>query len=219
MNTATKIQLSTLETELIQNKEWILTKRSIIEKVYHLFGITLESYKKIVTSEDLSFAGETTGKISKGENYHGLPYVILDYPGIFTKENIFAIRTMFWWGNFFSISLHLSGTFFRLQNDFSKSLQYLQEKYFFVCNNENQWQHTFDSSNYIAASKLSDDEFNRILEKKFFKISKKIEVNRWNDVPNFLEKTFSEMIKFVQVSFPGDETNPLPGFPKAGSGL
>ena len=53
---------------------------------------------------------QSTPKIAKGENYLQLPYVLLDYPRCFDKENIFAIRTMFWWGNFFSITLHLSGS-------------------------------------------------------------------------------------------------------------
>ena len=41
-------------------------------------------------------------------------------PAVFSKENIFAIRTMFWWGNFFSISLHVSGKYFKTEIDFSK---------------------------------------------------------------------------------------------------
>ena len=50
-------------------------------------------------------------KISKGENYKGLPWLVLDYPRYFNKEDIFAIRTLFWWGNFFSITLHISGKY------------------------------------------------------------------------------------------------------------
>ena len=50
-------------------------------------------------------------KISRGENYNGLPYVMLDYPRCFGKEDVFAMRTMFWWGNFFSITWHLKGKY------------------------------------------------------------------------------------------------------------
>ena len=34
---------------------------------------------------------------------------MLDYPALFKKDEIFALRTMFWWGNFMSITLLLSG--------------------------------------------------------------------------------------------------------------
>lgn len=140
MNTAAKIHFSKLETELIKNKEWILTKHSIINKVYQLFGEMHEIYKQISEQEKIllpSFYKNTGGKISKGENYRGLPFVILDHPALFSKENIFAVRTMFWWGNFFSISLHVSGKIFQINKNFSNLLAYLHEKNFYVCVNEN----------------------------------------------------------------------------------
>ncbi|MEO7120099.1 MAG: hypothetical protein ABIY62_03325, partial [Ginsengibacter sp.] len=192
MNIEAKIHLSSLETELMQNKEWILTKRSIIEKVCHLFGNMHHVYKEILQNENLPaglFSEDTSGKISKGENYLGLPYVILDYPAVFNKENVFAIRTMFWWGNFFSISLHLAGKSLLTHNGFLKSFFYLKEKDFFICINENQWEHNFESNNFIHASKLKAINKKQIFERNFLKISKKIALNCWDDTPEFLEKT------------------------------
>ena len=52
-------------------------------------------------------------KISKGEKYKGLPWVMLDYPRIFGKEDIMAIGTRFWWGHYFSVTLHLKGGYLR----------------------------------------------------------------------------------------------------------
>lgn len=222
MNKVPKIHLSTLERELMQNKEWILTKRSVIQKVYELFGDMHNVYKEICMDAQFSipdFAENSSAKISKGENYEGLPYVIMDYPASFSRENIFAIRTMFWWGNFFSMSLHLSGKNFHLKSGFGRSLPYLEEKDFFICVNESQWQHTFHPSNYSSVSLLDDKKKYEILEKDFFKISKKIELREWDNVPEFLEKTFKEIIEFVQLSFPGDGKDLLPVSPKDGSGL
>src|SRR5690606_37500006 len=45
----------------------------------------------------------------RGENYKGLPYVVLDYPRLMTKDEILNIRLLFWWGHYYSISLHLAG--------------------------------------------------------------------------------------------------------------
>lgn len=50
-------------------------------------------------------------KVSRGENYRGLPWVMLDFPRVFGRADVFAIRTMFWWGHGFNITLHLKGTF------------------------------------------------------------------------------------------------------------
>src|SRR5258705_2608323 len=98
MDMVTKIRLSKLEKEIIENKEWILTKHTIINKVYKLFGELNEIYKQVSAEEQVfpELYKNAGGKISRGENYEGLPYVMLDYPALFSKENIFAIRTLFW---------------------------------------------------------------------------------------------------------------------------
>ena len=48
-------------------------------------------------------------KISKGEKYNDLPYVVLDFPAFFAKTGVFALRSFFLWGRGFVISLHISG--------------------------------------------------------------------------------------------------------------
>ncbi len=222
MNTETKIHLSKLETELVQNREWILTKHVIINKVYQLFGELLITYKETSrqqTHSIVDFYKHSGGKISKGENYQGLPYVILDYPASFIKENIFAIRTFFWWGNFFSISLHLSGRKILVERDFSKIFSFLNENNFYICINENEWQHNFEPDNYIRISDLSQNSLKEIFKKDFFKISKKLELNKWDEAPEFLKGSFEEIIEFLKISFPAGEKDPSPGFPIAGSGL
>ncbi|MEI9808974.1 MAG: hypothetical protein WDO16_14545 [Bacteroidota bacterium] len=73
-------------------------------------------------------------KISKGENYKGLPYLVLDYPRYFEKDNHFAVRSMFWWGNFFSSTLHLSGIYKKKYTSaIEASFTQLQENDFFIC--------------------------------------------------------------------------------------
>ena len=114
MNSFSKILLSADELQLVNNTDWILTKRKIMHKVTGLLGDISEHQKLMVENESNWLPGEvvqSTPKIAKGENYLQLPYMLLDYPRCFNDGNIFAVRTMFWWGNFFSITLHLSGTY------------------------------------------------------------------------------------------------------------
>ncbi len=91
---------------------WILTKNSVVRKVVELFGDLSGEWRGILPGEG---AGRAWGdpRISKGEQYKGLPWVMLDYPRIFGKEDILAIRTMFWWGHYFSVTLHLKGSYLR----------------------------------------------------------------------------------------------------------
>ncbi len=56
------------------------------------------------------------GKIHRGENYQGLPWLALDFPACYTKEKICAFRVFFWWGKGFSTSLVMN------ENDWSRAI-------------------------------------------------------------------------------------------------
>lgn len=208
MSEEAKIHLSAFEIELVNNTQWIFTKQIIIDKIYDLFGQLHDDYKRIVALEKEFLPTEFQkpgGKIAKGERYNGLPYIILDYPAIFSKENILAVRTMFWWGNFFSISLHLSGEYYKYLNDISECLVFLKQKSFFVCVNENEWEHDFHSSNFIDINELDEKQKESMKKKRFFKFSKKIELEKWETIPFFLEQAFKEIIIFLKINFPNGE--------------
>lgn len=49
------------------------------------------------------------GHLAGGENYRGLPYVVLDFPRYFTRDEFLTMRTMFWWGHYVVFSLVLKG--------------------------------------------------------------------------------------------------------------
>jgi hypothetical protein len=114
-----KIQLSAEELSLVQNAGWLLTKNTIIEKVFALFGDVAHQMRDNFAAGEGIIPAEVlvpSPKISKGENYKGLPWVMLDYPRFFNREDAFAIRTMFWWGHFFSVTLHLKGAYLPQSN-------------------------------------------------------------------------------------------------------
>ena len=223
MGTIAKIQLSPQETELVKNTIWLLDKQNIIKKVYAMFGELSEVIKLELKSSGDLFPGNIknpNGKISKGENYKNLPYVILDTPAFFDKKNIFAIRTMFWWGNFFSVTLHLSGIFKEqfAKND-SELFSLLQKNNFFICINKDEWEHHFAEDNYLPASTITVPEFETINAKDFFKVAKKIPLSEWQNADKFIINCFREIIQLLQISYRAGKKDLLSVFPKAGSGL
>jgi len=201
--TPTKITLSPDELLLAQNSEWILTKRNIIDKAVQLFSGLCDNMRDIIEAEKASLpqhAFLSEPKISKGGNYRQLPYVILDYPRNFTGGNIFAVRTMFWWGNFFSITLHLAGDHKKIFHvDIDKKVALLKKEDYYLCINEDQWQHHFEEDNYIAVSSKTDEELHDLLrQQSFIKIARRFALSRWNEMPAILERSFSEMIQLVK---------------------
>lgn len=112
MNIPAKINLSELESTLISNPEWILVKNQILQKVTRLFAELAELYLSNPANSNLpEEIISIPPKISKGDQYKGLPYLVLDFPRFFDKKHVFAIRTFFWWGNYFSATIHLKGRY------------------------------------------------------------------------------------------------------------
>ncbi|MCH8904800.1 MAG: hypothetical protein IIA45_12910, partial [Bacteroidetes bacterium] len=136
-----------------------------------------------------------------------LPFIILDYPRQFSKHSIFAYRTMFWWGNFISFTLHLQGRAF---NSYKKKIlsryNILRKGKFFICVNKAQWDHRYESTNYRLVGKLSAAEFaSEINGKSFLKISKKIELpeivgnsNVMATVTRFGLATYQELLQMIK---------------------
>ena len=220
----TKITLSAKELELVCNKEWILTKQIIIEKVYQLFGeLAAAMQQYLVERPDLlpAMVMAIAPKISKGENYKALPYVMLDYPRYFTKDATLAIRSFFWWGNFFSISLQLSGDYKKqAANALQDNFIFLQQNNYFLCINPEPWHHHFETNNYVPIKDLTEASFMAVLSREpFIKIAKQINLQQWDAAGNFLECHFKEMIMLLETSFPNDERGLSPGIPTIGSGL
>ena len=197
----TKIKLSEEELLLVQNAAVILTKNAIIQKAISLFGMLAEEMKTILENEALpDDVKMTTAKISRGENYKGLPYVILDFPRLFTPENIFAIRTMFWWGNYFSVTLHLKGAYKdRYQSVIIENIFLLAERQFSICISSDQWRHELEDDNYISLSRQTEKETSALIQgNQFLKISVKVEFAHWDDSMLKLTELFREILQALR---------------------
>lgn len=200
MNQA-KIRLSQKEEELANNGEWILTKNLIIEKVIGFFSSLQTEQKNIVEQRQQidSLWVNSSPKISKGENYKGLPYVILDYPRVFGKQGFAAIRTMFWWGNFFSVTLHVNGELkTKMEQKIISLFTTLQQKDLYCCINKNEWDHQFEKGNYVPIDKLEMAVFeNRIKEKEFIKIAARLSITPLENKEDKLLAVFALMTEIL----------------------
>ncbi len=198
---AAKIQLSEEELQLVQNAAWVLTKNKIIQKVYDLFGILSEEMKtaleQVPMPEEIL---QAPPKISKGENYRGLPYVMLDYPRFFTREDIFAIRSFFWWGNYFSVTLHLKGVYKALFIDaIQKNRAVLSGNNYYICVSAGEWRHELDDDNYISLSGIDDSTFEKMCaQQPFLKFSAKIDLHQWNESEMLFGKLFNALLQSIR---------------------
>lgn len=195
MNDDAKITLSALEAMLVNNTEWILTKHTVMQKAGGLLAAQVPVINKAFIEQlpgTLAALAACKPRVFKGERYRDLPYVILDYPAIFSKTAVFALRTMFWWGNFISVTLHLSGEY--------KSLctAALQENLkntplpFFISTGKEEWEHHFGEDNYCRLSEAGERD-KKIVQPSFLKIALQYDLHRWDEMNELLPVAYSNL--------------------------
>ena len=191
-------ELTAREIEVISDTEFLLSKRAAIIKIDELLSQTQNILTKIFKESRLPFPAIykfSTGKISRGDNYRGLPYLVLDYPAMFSNENIFAFRTMFYWGNFFSVTLHLQGESLEYyRNHIFSNLNQLLDKNIYIAVGETPWEYHYESDNYVL---LSENNQELVKTCSFLKLNSKIEIKDWQQVPEFAIEFFETIIDFL----------------------
>lgn len=216
----TKIRLSAAEMEMAADAELILTKNRIMEKIrdlftelVHLQNETLEEYGEGIIPEPVL---QSSWKISKGERYLGLPWVVLDHPRLFSKDHIMAIRTLFWWGRHFSVTLHVSGSFkSQFENKILEQYERISTsktgegdiilgREFYCASGTDPWAHHFESGNYRMVSAMSRDEWEETIRNKpFIKIAKKIPMEQWHKPYDLKEILAWHYYSLVALLIPG----------------
>jgi hypothetical protein len=186
--------------ELVSSPDIILTKNAILQKIKLFFeGLQLKQFD-ILKDYSSQFPEEVikiSPKISRGENYKGLPWLVLDNPRFFQLNNIFAMRTMFWWGNFFSITLHLSGNQkANLSEKIFRKISLLRENDFFIYKGTGEWEHDLDPSSYKKLSTLNEDELNQIVsENNFLKLAIKFPIESLEAIEEKLLRNYELLVR------------------------
>jgi hypothetical protein len=235
MSNDANLQLSAEELRLVMDPGWILTKNSIIRKVVGLFAGLSEEYRLLWEGDGAGFTGSPglpgsfglpgspglpgsaglpgspgSPKISKGENYRGLPYVMLDYPRLFGREDVLAIRTFFWWGHAFSVTLHLKGEYRETW------LPVLRARWgelaaagFHAGISEDEWRHEHVPENYrplVSAEDLAapagdgraETGAGQTAPGRFLKLSAACGLDRWEEAHEVLSGLFRVLVDVLK---------------------
>jgi hypothetical protein len=199
------IPFSKKEINVLKEESFFRAKRIITEKIFHQLSETVRVIQSTSAFKRISFpkgADINTGKITKGENYLGLPFIILDFPRLFSSEKIFAFRTMIWWGNFASCTLLISGEqVSSVKENLLRHLPALKKEDVFVCVNASPWLHHFEDENFLSLKLLSKKETASILAKQeFLKVARKIPVSEINRLTVFAAESFELFARIVDGS-------------------
>ena len=104
---------------------------------------------------------------------------------------------MFWWGNFFSITLHVSGN---NKNDLLKNLtdnvSLLAKNDFYIYTGIKEWEHDIDPGSYRKLSAINEDELQKIFSaNSFLKLAVKFTVESLEIVEDNLLRNYELLVK------------------------
>ena len=169
------MHLNSDEINLIKNTEILRLKTQALYKVEQGFQELQMAITELLKKYELYpiFQQFGLGKISRGENYKGLPYRVLDHPAIFKKEGILACRTMFLWGQYFSFTLHLSGKYLDSQRmNLFNQIDEMQKNNSYFCIHNNPWEYYLESNNYLLSKDIKRQDLEHYaMNKDFIKLS------------------------------------------------
>lgn len=195
--------LTEKELTYLSDTDFLLTKRNIQDKVNQLLVETEEKLKDAIRQHKLVVPARVqsqAGKISKGENYQGLPYQILDFPRLFSRDDIFAYRTMCWWGNYYSATWHLQGKSWQaLRKTLIAEQRILREEKAFICVHHTPWEYHQQEDNFLSIESFSEKSLSEHFERMhFMKIARFLPLEDGGKLPAFSLNFFKRLNTMMQ---------------------
>lgn len=192
------------ELRCLQDTRFLRTKATATQKVQQLLNRTLEELQEYLANHPKTFPEDVqtqAGKIARGENYRGFPYLVLDFPRRFSQDDVFALRTMFWWGHFYSITFQLGGASWqRYRPAVQRNLPKLSGTSTWLGGNDDPWQHHRQPDNYRPLDTLSaEEQQNQLVEANFLKLARFLPVDAWELLPQSASLFLDEMVELIEL--------------------
>lgn len=192
------VKLSAAELALANDASILLTKNRIIQKVYELFGELSTAYTQKMNAFELPASiSNSSPKISRGENYLGLPWVMLDQPRHFNNGDIFSIRTMFWWGHHFAIYLIVKGEMLPARLN-EEALKGMQQEGWCLSLSEDPWTHHFEPDVMQPMNGLDDDTIASTIRRNgMLKVGHALPLTKHDEVMELFPLWFEQCLNLV----------------------
>jgi hypothetical protein len=175
-----------LDTRIFHLKDQVLRK---------IRGLLEQTARELSELNSALPAGVLAGtpKISRGENYRLMPYLVLDFPRYAEGENLYLFRTMFWWGHYFISSLIVSGNPLNQTRTRAgqqcRSLSWREDLLFCVA--ATPWHHDAGPDNLRSFASLGAKALDeRLQEQEFVKLSRILPLDRSGHLPQFSVECF-----------------------------
>ena len=162
------------ELKMITDDIFFKKKDIIFQKIIKCFNNISNELKKEFSEKDINkyWNFNLAPKISRGEKYNDLPYIVLDYPSYYKKEDICSFRILFLWANQFSCNMVLKGKpLIELQKVIKQKHMFFKKEGYILEYNSTPWKHEIENKAH-KSNELLDYSFRS--KNAYLKISKSL---------------------------------------------
>lgn len=197
----TKIIPTNAELEVACNTNFFDVKRELTTKIV----TTLEQYGEKLLEDIIApilkkNGTQSTGiKVSRGENFKGYPYIVLDCPRLYSTDTEVICRTIFRWGHGWSLHFTVQGkTFARIIHSLPVFLDSLSTDWR-LYTGENIWEQDVDSILFVPVLSLSETALSHIINQQgFLKIATQISLSEAVEWPPFPQQTYQVLFDLLK---------------------
>ena len=108
------IAFSPEELSVIQDTRFFHIKATVTPKIKNILHRLRDLYQEELSRANLLIPNGVdtqSGQFVKGEHLLDFPYLYLDFPKLFTQQEKFSFRTLFWWGHYWVFAWILEGRY------------------------------------------------------------------------------------------------------------
>ena len=163
------LRLSGKELEFLGNQAIFPLKKQITGKIIAVYAAIEQDLRQEIGQNPFSFPELTlkrTGKVSKGENYRGQPYIVLDFPRLLQKDTIFLFRNVCLWGHYFIHVFILTGSLLETYRySLTRNIEKIRQKDLLINTNDDPWELVIGTSKLVPARQVSEKKMAALIEK------------------------------------------------------
>lgn len=175
-------KLTKHELSIISDADFMRTKQLLIKNI--------SSYFKQIGEQLLTKYYADSGlthKITRGENYLDMPYVVLDVPQLKPNNISRKLRIMAWWGHYVSLQYFIDANAKNL-----KHAMQLPAQNYKILTSQNLFNNQLESADFAKPNQLHEQSFNNM---QYTKIASIIPLTNLQNMEMDIENFMTELKK------------------------
>lgn len=167
-------KLTKHELDFISDPIYMQMKQKLIRNFYDaMHGMGSWLMAKYYPNSKLNF------KVTRGENYLDMPYVVLDTPQLSTQYMENHLRIMLWWGHYISLQY-----FIGVDENTVTKLKQLKHLPYKVLTTDNLFNNKLEDLDFVETSALNEKHFT---PNKLTKICYRVELSELENLEQHIE--------------------------------